>query len=131
MTAALAPRRSPALPTPTPRRAPVPRPELKVLDQAAIRRRARRRNALLAAFVMVLAGFFAVAIVHAKLVASQHELDVTRAHINDLQAEKARVERAIAESSAPAHIVDRATQLGMVRAEAPVFLVAVRDFGDG
>ncbi|MEZ5406709.1 MAG: hypothetical protein R2761_01715 [Acidimicrobiales bacterium] len=136
MTAALAPR-----PPDTSRRPPtgsaVPaprrdlrttpsRPRLEVLDQAAARRRARRRNALMAAFVLVLVGFFLVAFVHASLVAGQQDLDEMRSQIAELQAEKASVERGIEESSAPSRIVDRAGELGMVRAEDPVFLAAVR-----
>ncbi|MDH4364860.1 MAG: hypothetical protein OEY70_12360, partial [Acidimicrobiia bacterium] len=114
---------------PAPRRdqrAAPARPRLEVLDQAAARRRSRRRNALMAAFVLVLVGFFLVAFVHASLVAGQQHLDEMRTRIAELQAEKASVERGIEESSAPARIVDRAGQLGMVRAEDPVFLAAVR-----
>lgn len=136
MTAALAPRppvtsRRPPTGTagPAPRRDPRPtpvRPRLEVLDQAAARRRARRRNALMAAFVLVLVGFFLVAFVHASLVAGQQDLDEMRTQIAELQAEKASVQRGIEESSAPSLIVERANALGMVRAEDPVFLAAVR-----
>lgn len=136
MTAALAPRppvtsRRPAAgnAVPAPRRdlRPAPaRPRLEVLDRATARRRARRRNALMAAFVLVLVGFFLVAFVHASLVAGQQDLDEMRTRIAELQAEKASVQRGIEESSSPARINDRATELGMVRAEDPVFLAAVR-----
>ena len=136
MTAALAPRppvtsrRPPAgNAVPAPRRdlRPAPaRPRLEVLDRAAARRRARRRNALMGAFVLVLVGFFLVAYVHASLVAGQQDLDEMRTRIAELQAEKASVQRGIEESSSPARINDRAAELGMVRAEDPVFLAAVR-----
>lgn len=136
MTAALAPRppvtsrRPPAgNAVPAPRRdlRPAPaRPRLEVLDRAAARRRARRRNALMSAFVLVLVGFFLVAFVHASLVAGQQDLDQMRTRIAELQAEKASVQRGIEESSSPSRINDRAAELGMVRAEDPVFLAAVR-----
>jgi len=80
----------------------------------------------MAAFVVVLVGFFLVAFVHASLVAGQQDLDEMRTRIAELQAEKASVERDIEELSAPGRINDRAGQLGMVRAEDPVFLAAVR-----
>jgi cell division protein FtsL len=136
MTAAVAPRRSPSVTTDAerataPRRAPAARPQLHVLDQAALRRRARRRNTLTVAFVVVLAGFFLVAFVHATLVASQQDLDLMRTRLAELEAEKAQVERQIEESSAPSRIVERAAELGMVRAEDPVFLMAVRNNGTG
>ena len=127
MTAAVALRRHPA---PT-RRQTSSRPRLRVLDQAAVRRRARRRNALLLLLVMVVNGFFLVAFAHARLVENQQELDLVRAQIAELEAEKAQVERAVDEASSPARIVERATELGMVRAESPVYLLAVRDIGSG
>ena len=136
MTAALAPRQPVTARQPpagsavtAPRRdsRPTPaRPRLEVLDQAGARRRSRRRNALMVAFVLVLIGFFLVAFVHASLVAGQQDLDQMRVQIAELQAEKASVQRGIEESSAPSRIVERAHALGMVRAEDPVFLAAVR-----
>lgn len=128
MTAAVA-RRSQTVPAP--RRSALKRPQLKILDQGAIRRRARRRNALLLAFIVVLNGFFLVAFVHARLVESQQDLDLMRARITELQTERARIERAVDEASSPSLIVERASALGMVRAANPVFLAAVRDIGDG
>ncbi len=129
MTAALA-RQNPSIGAPAPRRVPS-RPELTVLDQAAARWRSRRRAALLSAFVLVLAAFFAVAFVHANLVTSQQQLDQMRSQVADLQAQKAGIERQIEDAEAPERIVERATALGMVRAKEPVFLPATRDFGQG
>ena len=57
MTAAVLERTRPA----TGSRATGKRPKLRVLDQQALRQRARRRNALLVLFVIVLLVFFAVA----------------------------------------------------------------------
>lgn len=109
------------------------RPKLKVLDQGAIRQRARRRQALLSLFIVVLLGFFAVAFVHAELVADQQELDGIRARIAEAEAHNAKVARAAEEASSPRAIVTRATELGMVRAHEPVYLAAaapVRDIPD-
>lgn len=124
MTAAIANRHQTA---PTRRRANPRKPDLRVLDQASIRRRARRRNAVLALFLVVLSAFFLVAFVHARLVESQHELDLMRSQIAEYTSERARAERAVDEASAPATIVERATDLGMVRSEEPMYLRAVRD----
>lgn len=128
MTAAVAHRRQAV---PVGRRSAAKRPNLRVLDQASIRRRARRRNALLLLFVVVLNGLFVVAFVHARLVESQQDLDLMRARISELETERARIERAVDEASAPSLIVERAAGLGMVRAENPVFLAAVGSIGDG
>ena len=128
MTAAVA-RRSQTVPVN--RRSAFTRPKLRVLDQMSIRRRARRRNALLLLFIVVLNALFLVAFVHARLVESQQDLDLIRARIADMETEKAQIERAVDEASAPALIVERAAELGMVRAETPVYLLAVRGYNDG
>jgi cell division protein FtsL len=126
MTAAVAHRRQTA---PVERRAPHKRPELRVLDQAASRRRTRRRIAMAILFVIVLVGLFLVAFVHARLVEGQQQLDDIRGRIAELETEKARLARAVDEASSPAVVVDRANELGMIRAEEPVYLLAVRDYG--
>lgn len=105
------------------------RPQLRVLDQAAARQRRRRRGALALLFVVLLTGLFGVAFVHAQLVESQQDLDDMRTRIRELEAEKAQIERAVDEASSPAVVVERATELGMVRAEEPVYLAAVRGPG--
>lgn len=128
MTAAVARRSQTA---PANRRSASTRPKLRVLDQTSIRRRARRRNALLLLFIVVLNALFLVAFVHARLVESQQDLDLIRARIADMETEKAQIERAVDEASAPALIVERAAELGMVRAETPVYLLAVRGYNDG
>ena len=114
------------------RRAPQrSRARLRVVDLAARRRRARRRVALALLFVLVVVGLFGVAFVHAQLVESQQDLDDMRGRIAELEAEKARIERAVDEASAPATVVERAAELGMVRAEDPVYLMAPRETGSG
>ncbi len=115
---------------PTPRRAERRRPKLKVLNQQAIRQRARRRNALLVLFIVVLLGFFAVAFVHADLVAGQQDLDAVRARIAEAEAYKAKVARQVEEASSPQAIVGRAEELGMVRAHQPIYLDAVAPVRD-
>jgi cell division protein FtsL len=101
------------------------RPKLKVLNQEAIRQRARRRNALVFLFIVVLLALFAVAFVHAQLVAGQQDLDAVRSRIAEAEAHRAKVARLVDEASAPDVIVSRAQGLGMVRAQQPVYLDAV------
>lgn len=103
----------------------VVRPHLRVLDQQALRRRARRRNVAMTMFVVLIIGFFAAALAQAQLVANQHELDVLRTQIAEAEADRARLERSVEESSAPGAIIDRAAEIGMVRANDPVYLAAV------
>jgi cell division protein FtsL len=100
------------------------RPHLKVLDQQAIRRRARRRNLAMTLFVVVIVGFFAAALAQAQLVANQHELDQLRIQIAEAEANRARLERQVEESSAPSAIIQRASEIGMVRANEPIYLAA-------
>ncbi len=101
------------------------RPHLRVLDQQALRRRARRRNLAMAMFVVLIIGFFAAALAQAQLVANQHELDLLRTQIAEAEANRARLERSVEESSAPGAIIDRAVAIGMVRANDPIYLAAV------
>ena len=103
----------------------VVRPHLRVLDQQAMRRRARRRNAALAMFIVLIIGFFAAALAQAQLVANQHELDLLRTEIAEAEARRARLERSVEESSAPAAIIEPALAMGMVRAQDPIYLAAV------
>jgi hypothetical protein len=80
---------------------------------------------LAALFVTVVVGFFAVALVHAELVAGQHDLDVLRARIAEAEAERAELARATDEAAAPDRIVSHAQDvLGMVRSNQPVYLEA-------
>ncbi len=103
----------------------VVRPQLRVLDQAALRRRARRRNLAMGMFMVLIIGFFAAALAQAQLVADQHELDLLRTQIAEAEANRARLERAVEESSAPGAIIERAAAIGMVRANEPIYLAAV------
>lgn len=98
------------------------RPTLQVFDQVAIRNRARRRYAIVATFVVLLAGLFAVALIQAQLVANQHRLDSIRAEIATSEAEHTRLERLVEEASAPSAIIEQAMSMGLVRAVNPVYL---------
>ena len=104
--------------------AKIVRPHLKVLDQQAIRRRARRRNMAMALFVVVIIGSFAAALAQAQLVANQRELDELRGRIAETEANRARLERLVEESSAPSAILERAAEIGLVRANDPMYLTA-------
>lgn len=107
------------------------RPKLKVLNQEAIRQRARRRNALVVLFIVVLIGFFGVALVHAQLVSGQQDLDSVRSRIAEAEAHRAKIERLVDEASSPDVIFQKATlELGMVRAHQPVYLEAVSPVRD-
>ncbi|MFV0259308.1 MAG: FtsB family cell division protein [Acidimicrobiales bacterium] len=108
---------------------PISRPDLRLVEVRSGRRIVRRRRALVLVFVGVLAAFFAVALVHAGLVEGQQQLDEMRGEISELQAERAALERELDQATAPDHVVERATGLGMVRAEDPVFLSAAREAG--
>ncbi len=102
--------------------ATVSRPSLQVFDQVAIRNRARRRYAIIATFVVLLAGLFAVALIQAQLVANQHRLDGLRSEIAESEAEHTLLQRQVEEASAPSAIIDQAMSMGMIRATNPVYL---------
>ncbi|MGH1503908.1 MAG: hypothetical protein ACRBI6_10165 [Acidimicrobiales bacterium] len=76
------------------------------------------------AAVVVVAGMFAVSIVHATLVARQRQLDDLRSEIAAAEEDRGRLEREVAIASAPDTVLQRAFRLGMVRAVEPVYLVA-------
>lgn len=100
--------------------------KLRVVDKAALRRRARQRTLLTLAAALVTASLFGVALLYGQLVEGQQELDTMRAEIAQAEAERARLEREVAVASTPDAIVERAIELGMVRAVDPQYLVAVR-----
>ncbi len=102
------------------------KPKLRVVDKAAMRRRARQRTLLTMAAGLVTTALFGVALLYGQLVEGQQETDTMRAEIAQAEAERARLERDVAIASTPAEIVRRATALGMVRAQNPQYLIAVR-----
>lgn len=104
--------------------------KLRVVDKAALRRRARQRTLLTLAAVLVTLSLFGVALLYGQLVEGQRELDTLRAEIAQAEAERARLEREVAVASTPDAIVQRAFELGMVRAVDPQYLSAVRSLED-
>jgi cell division protein FtsL len=100
--------------------------KLRVVDKAALRRRARQRTLVTLAAGLVTVSLFGVALLYGQLVEGQRELDTIRAEIAQAEAERARLEREVAVASTPDAIVERATALGMVRAVDPQYLIAVR-----
>ena len=76
-------------------------------------------------FIVLIIGFFAAALAQAQLVANQHDLDQLRIQIAEAEADRARLERSVEESSAPGAVIDRAVEIGMVRANEPIYLAAV------
>lgn len=122
---------TPAAPSSRPHERRPPGPGLALVDRRALRSaRLRRRLLVLAAGVLVVA-LFAVGLVHAQLVQRQQELDDVRSRIGQTRAQQLRLSREVVVASSPDEIVRRASELGMVRAEDPVYLVAVRPVGAG
>lgn len=106
------------------------RPTLRVVDKQAIRRRARRRVLLWISASVVACGLFAVALVYAQLAQGQRHLDTLRRDVAASQAEQARLERDVVLASSPDAVVARALEMGMVRADNPVYLTAVEPAPD-
>lgn len=126
--------------TATTRRATKPQPtsqpkqekraKLRVVDPAALRRRRWQRSLLVVLTALVTAVVFGVVLLYGQIVEGQRELDGLRGEIAEAEAERARLERAVAEASTPDAIVQRAFQLGMVRALEPEYLIAIRPAGE-
>lgn len=110
---------------------PAKKPKLRVVDKKAVRRRRRQRTLLSFAAAVVTVALFGVALMYGQLVEGQQNIDELRAEIAQADADRARLEREVAVASTPEAIVERAFQLGMVRALDPQYLVAVRPVGDG
>ena len=107
------------------------RPKLRVVDKAVLRRRARQRTLMTLSAGLVTVALFAVALLYGQLVEGQKDLDTMRSEIAQAEAERARLEREVAVASTPDAIVERAFELGMVRAVDPQYLIAVRAVGTG
>ncbi len=102
------------------------RPRLQLIDPRVLRRQSARRRLYVAALISFAVGLFAVAMAQAELVKDQHELDLLRNELADLEQERDRLVREVDRASAPEVIVSRAEQMGMVRAADPVYLSGVR-----
>ena len=101
-------------------------PKLRVVDKADLRRRRRRRTLLTLAAAFVTTALFAVALLYGQIVEGQQDLDTMRSDIAQAEADRAKLERQVAIASTPDAIVQRAFELGMVRAIDPQYLIAVR-----
>lgn len=105
--------------------------KLKVVDKKAMRRRRRQRTLITMTAAIVTVALFGVALMYGQLVEGQQDIDELRAEIAQADAERSRLEREVAVASTPEAIVERAFELGMVRALDPQYLVAIRTTGDG
>ncbi len=106
------------------------RPSLKVVDARAVNRRRRQRRVLVALAIVFMVGCFVVAAAQAVLVQGQRELDDVRLQIAEAEGEQDRLVQQLVDARSPETIIARAEALGMVRADDPVYLVAVRAEGD-
>lgn len=103
------------------------RPALRIVDKQAMRRRAQRRVLLTLSAATVMSALFGVAVAYARLAENQQHLDQVRSDIHQAETDISRLERDIVEASSPHAVVERAGQLGMVRAENPVYLTATAE----
>jgi cell division protein FtsL len=116
---------------PANRARPRPKPPLALVDERAVRSVRLRRTLLVTAAALFVLALFGVGLVQAQLVQRQQVLDQTRSEIAETQAERLRLSQEVVVASSPEEIVRRALASGMVRAEEPVYLVAVRPVVDG
>lgn len=110
--------------------AEVEQPSLRVVDAVAENRRRRQRRVLLGLLVVFTAGCFVVAAAQAMLVQGQRELDDLRLQIAEAEGEQDRLIQQLVDARSPETIIARAEAMGMVRADDPVYLVAVRPEGE-
>lgn len=106
------------------------KPALRLINAAIMRRERRQRRLVLLVATIFALVMFVVATAQAQLVQGQRELDAQRAAVSAAKSEKLRLERQIVVASAPQVIVERATAMGMVRAQDPQYLIAVRSIGE-
>ncbi len=98
---------------------------LKLIEKQTSPSGMRRRFAGFILLLFTLAMLFAVTFAQALLVSPQQELDDLQDQLVSLEAERSTLEHAVAVASAPKRIVERAEDLGLVRAEQPVVIQAV------
>ncbi len=99
---------------------------LEVLTRGALRWRRFRRFLFYVACGFLALVMLTVAGVHAELVQGQREIDNLRIESRELRAERASLQRDVVEASSPNVIIAQAIDLGMVRAEEPVYLTVVQ-----
>jgi hypothetical protein len=107
------------------RAAPAPaRPELRVVDEDARRRRSRWRRLGLLASVVAFVGVLAAVSLHVFVVQSQFELEELQGQVAQEQSSYERNRLAVAELASPDRIVAAANALGMVEPEEVTYLAA-------
>ncbi len=99
--------------------------DLGVITRGALRWRRFRRFMFYLAFALLGLVLLAVAGVHAELVQGQQEVDQLSVEIRQMRDQRAALQRQVDEASSPVAIIGRAGQLGMVRAQDPVYLTVV------
>ncbi len=102
-------------------------PLLRIVDRAAAKSEPRRRLIVTLSIAAVVIALFAVALVQARLVQSQRDIDILNARIVLVEAERAQLAREVIFAESPAGILERADQMGMVKAVEPVHLTAIRE----
>jgi cell division protein FtsL len=103
------------------------RPELRVVDEDARRRRSRWRRLGLLASLVVFVGVLAAVSLHVFVVQSQFELEELQGQVAQEQSSYERNRLAVAELAAPDRIVAAAVALGMVEPEEVTYLAADDD----
>lgn len=106
-------------------------PNLTLVDRRSLRSARVRRTLLFLTTSVLVVALFAVGLIHAQLVQRQQRLDDLRTEISETRTERLRLARDVVVASSPEEIVRRARAIGMVRAEDPVYLVAVRPAEQG
>jgi cell division protein FtsL len=100
------------------------RPELRVVDEDARRRRSRWRRLGLLASLVAFVGVLAAVSLHVFVVQSQFELDELQARVAQEQASYERNRLAVAELASPDRVVAAAAALGMVEPNEVTYLTA-------
>jgi cell division protein FtsL len=101
-------------------------PLLRLVDKATIPSESRRRLIVTLSVGAVVIALFAVALIQARLVQTQRDVDALYAEIESMEAERAQLANEVVHAESPEGIIARAIELGMVSAQEPVHLEAVR-----
>lgn len=101
-------------------------PLLRLVDRAAVRSDSRRRLIVTLAIGAVVVALFTVALVQARLVQNQRDVDELYGRISEVEAERAQLATAVVHAESPEGIIARAIEMGMVRSAKPIHLQAVR-----
>lgn len=101
-------------------------PLLRLVDRAAVRSEARRRLIFTVSIGAVVIALFAVALIQARLVQTQRDVDGLYSQIEEVEAVRAQLANEVVHAESPDGIIARAIELGMVQAQQPVHLEAVR-----